>query len=223
MIEDKYQDLIHRVKRADINLSRAIAAKQILQTANEESTIQALDNTFEAHTASFLLSAARNELILCLRRLVEESSNRDRCSFRSLISIRSCPNLDKYIIENIFKTSDLSLHIEKISLDDVEAFRNLYSKFKKNNCEIFSNLKIFRDNHLAHTLSLRDQDVPGTHFRYSDLFKLLDDICPLFEDFTRLVRVGSFDNHSKNDTWANYSSKFWNSLSAGITADKQME
>lgn len=219
-MEAKYKDLISRLERLNGNLSRAIAAKQILLTADNEHVIKSLDYTYEAQACSFLLSSARNELILALRRILEPES-KDKCSFKKLIKMRKDQELEKHIKSNILNSPE---HDDELATteQDIQEFEKKYKVFEKDNGDLIKDIRTFRDYHLAHTLN----DVESAEFEkekivYSDLFSLLDTLCSLFEEFTRLVKVGCFDNTSKNNVWKNYSSQFWLSLSRGMDSAKK--
>lgn|GEM_PF-4155934 len=217
--KQKYDDLIKRLEKFDLNLSRAIKAKQILKTADNDKYIKSLDNTYEAHTCSFLLSSARNELILGLRRNLEEGKS-DRCSFRRLIKIRTCQNLDDYIRKNIFDLKKLE-PIPDSKYKDIKSFKEQYLLFEQRNKDLINDLGIFRNFHIAHSQANPElADFAKERIIFSEMFKLLDELCALFEDFTRLVKIGCWDNTSKNNVDKKHSDLFWKSICEGIDLKK---
>lgn len=210
-MKKKYNDLINRIKRLDSNLNRAIVAKQILIAGSSKEICTVLNGTPEAAVSMFLIDAAQNELVLSLRRILEPAS-KDKCSFSQLIKIRNTEKMDNFIMENIKYDKSLSF----------ESVKDRYSKLINKHYDKIMYLKEYRDMHIGHTLIKPKEGAfkleSGVSF--SELYQVLDEICLLFEEFTRLTKYGCSDNTSKNKAWNKDCNIFWTSLTKGVCSNE---
>ena len=206
-MQKQYNDLIKRIKKLDFNLNQAIAAKQILSAGSNEKLSKSMFGAPEAKVGMFLVYAASNELVLCLRRVLEPA-HRDRCSFKQLIKIRENTELSEFISKNI----------QHDNFIPIEFIKEEYSRIETIYESIIWDLKDYRDKNLGHSLytSQKPDFQVDEGILYTDMYMLLDELSLLFKSFTRMTKKKSFNNQSRNDNWNEYADVFWSSLVNGM-------
>lgn len=199
---EHYNDFINRMAEFDQNLSVAIAAKSLVVHSADERLVSLLNQTHEANAYMNIVSLGKDALILNLWKMLEPAG-RDRCSYDQLLKMANREELYPFTQHFVSKhNGDLEQSL------DYKAFLEAYKTFRLENAELIKRIRHHRNRYIAHSLALKEKAPAAlTDSDLGDLFRILDDLCALFETFTGCIKGSVVINDSKNEVWDLYTKR----------------